>query len=468
MSKQKEFGDFQTPSALATRVTSLVAQLFPDPDRIIEPTAGLGTFLKAAHHQWGEQKIYQGFELNPHYVSQARVHLPSPIEVHESDFFSRDWTLELQQNSPLCPLVLGNPPWVTNSNLGALGSANLPQKTNAMGLPGLEAITGKSNFDIAEWMILRLIEALPSNGALAMLCKTMTARKVLKQLWEQGQGREESALFLIDARVEFDVSVDACLFYLTGRPTGDLTATTYSNLSLQSQQTVFGYRAGQLVSNLSTYETYQHLANSSKDYTWRSGIKHDAAKVMELTLTPDGYLNGLGETVSLEEDYLYPLLKSSDLGNGRSQARKVIIVPQSQPNEDPSFLAERAPKTWNYLLKHKAKLDSRGSSIYQKRPRFSIFGIGKYSFAPWKVAISGLYKNHTFVLIPPVNGRPVMLDDTCYAIACQTKDEAESLLEHLNSSPVQSLLSALTFPDSKRPITSSILQKLTLLQKPLE
>ncbi len=41
-----------------------------------------------------------------------------------------------------------------------------------------------------------------------------------------------------------------------------------------------------------------------------------------------------------------------------------------------------APKTWKYLLSHGEALDGRRSSIYQNRPRFSVFGIGRYSLAP--------------------------------------------------------------------------------------
>ena len=41
---------------------------------------------------------------------------------------------------------------------------NLPEKKNFMGLRGMDARTGKSNFDIAEWMLIQLIEALPEIG----------------------------------------------------------------------------------------------------------------------------------------------------------------------------------------------------------------------------------------------------------------------------------------------------------------
>ncbi len=45
--------------------------------------------------------------------------------------------------------VIGNPPWVTNSRQGKNSSLNVPLKSNIYGLKGIDAITGKSNFDIS-------------------------------------------------------------------------------------------------------------------------------------------------------------------------------------------------------------------------------------------------------------------------------------------------------------------------------
>jgi hypothetical protein len=87
----------------------------------------------------------------------------------------------------------------------------------------------------------------------------------------------------------------------------------------------------------------------------------------------------------------------------------------------PEDLQRSAPKAWQYLLANGAVLAKRGSSIYRNRPRFSIFGVGEYSFSPWKVAISGLYKKLEFVEVPPFRDRPVVLDDTCYFFPCQSK-----------------------------------------------
>ena len=66
---------------------------------------------------------------------------------------------------------------------------NLPVKTNAAGYGGMKARTGQSNFDITEWMIERLVEAIPEDGDGALLWKTMTAGRVLKSLWRQGRRR---------------------------------------------------------------------------------------------------------------------------------------------------------------------------------------------------------------------------------------------------------------------------------------
>jgi hypothetical protein len=49
---------------------------------------------------------------------------------------------------------------VTSAQLGVLGASNGPDRQNARGLRGLDAVTGKSNFDVSEWMIVRLLDAL--------------------------------------------------------------------------------------------------------------------------------------------------------------------------------------------------------------------------------------------------------------------------------------------------------------------
>lgn len=463
MNKQKEFGDFQTPNDLAAEVVALVAKLFGSPDLVVEPTVGLGAFLRASYDKWGSACSYEGYEINHDYVHSTSRRLSDlGVRLYQQDFFSADWHRILRKENLSRILVLGNPPWATNSGQGILGSSNLPKKANFQRLRGFDAKTGKSNFDIAEWMLIRLIETLPESGVIAMLCKTMTARKVLRHFWKTEGGLESSKLFRIDAKANFDVAVDACLFFVTGKRMEDRMATIYSSLNLDSRITEFGWIDGNLVSDVEAYTKLRELDGGSP-YAWRSGIKHDASSVMEFSRCNGRFVNGLDEGVELEEEFLYPLLKSSDLGNRRATPRKVVIVTQRHTGDDTSSIRDVAPKTWKYLEDHSERLDSRKSSIYQNRPRFSMFGIGEYSFALWKVAISGLYKSFAFVVVPPENGRPVMVDDTCYSIPCKDEKEARLLCDLLNSEPAQNFLWSLVFEDSKRPITVDVLRRLSLV-----
>lgn len=463
MRQRKVFGDFQTPPGLARRVVSLLADLIPRPDLVVEPTAGRGAFLEAAVEQWGTGIAYEGYELNEAYVAAASERLePAGARIHRQDFFEHDWDRCLRRPEFRNILVLGNPPWVTNSELGRLRGDNLPVKSNAAGYSGMEARTGKSNFDIAEWMIERLVDAIPEDGAVAVLCKTMTARRVLRSLWRKRRGRRDVRLLRFDAKAEFDVSADACLFYVTGVPTEERSAQVFETLDPQSGSSRFGYVDDALVSDMDAYQQYSSLGCGSSPYRWRSGIKHDATQVMEFVRHGDAYANGLGESVQLEEDFVYPLLKSSDVGNGRTAARKHVLVTQRRTGEDTAQFREAAPRIWEYLNGHASHFDNRASSVYQGQPRFAMFGIGDYSFAPWKVAISGFYDSLRFLLVSPQGGRPVMVDDTCYFLPFDRREEAELVIDLLGSNAARQFLRSLVFPDTKRPVTIDILRRISI------
>ena len=463
MRTKKEFGDFQTPEPLVREVAALVAQIYGTPELAIEPTCGLGAFLRAAESQWNCR--CEGYEINSDYFEKARETLSSAnTTLFLRDFFSEDWKKTLNRDGISKVLVIGNPPWVTNSALSSLQSKNLPKKNNFQGLRGIEAQTGKSNFDISEWMLIQLIEALQQDGGLAMLCKTMTARKVLRHFWKKEISREKAFIFHIDAKAHFNVAVDACLFIFTGKPDTKSTATVFSKLSLSAPSRQIGYQDCNLVSDMAAFIRTKKFDGGTNLYTWRSGIKHDAASVMEFEYDGKHLVNGVGAAVDIENDFLYPLLKSSDIANNRIEARKYVLVTQQKPNEDTTFIKISAPRTWRYLENNREAFDRRKSVIYKDKPKFCMFGIGAYSFSPWKVAISGLYKTLQFAVISPFFNRPVMLDDTCYSISCNSQDEAIFLHKLLSSEPAIEFFSSLIFIDSKRPITLDLLQRLSLVE----
>ena len=139
-----------------------------------------------------------------------------------------------------------------------------------------------------------------------------------------------------------------------------------------------------------------------------------------------------------------------------------MIVPQEGIGDDTTWLKRANPRLWKYLSAHAACFSARRSVIYKDKPPFSIFGVGDYSFKPYKVAISGLYKSSHFSLLLPVEGKPVMLDDTCYLLGFDRLGEAAVALGLLNSQPAQDFLKSIVFPDSKRPYTKDVLMRINL------
>ncbi len=465
--KMKEFGDYQTPIELATEILNYLKGSMEIPKTILEPTCGLGSFIKSARKVFPNATIL-GFDINKEYLNTLRSDLISEkdndnIRLNVQNFFEANWADYFKNFNPPI-LVIGNPPWITSSEMSVIKGDNLPEKSNTKNLAGIEAMTGKSNFDISEWMIMNLSRALNNfKGALAMLCKVSVARKVFSYLIKENSNLNSCKIFLIDAKKYFDANVDACLLFVKFNDSqmNNMTCKVFNGFNDEMMQEI-GFDSDILIANVKYHEKWKHLEGKS-DYTWRSGIKHDASKVMELIKVGDKYYNCNGDEVQIESTYLYPMLKSSDLVNGNvEQTEKWMIVPQKKIGEETSIIKTVAPLTWNYLKKHSEKLNKRKSSIYKGKPRFSIFGVGDYTFRPWKIALSGFYKTINFHLISPIQGKPVVFDDTCYFLSIDQQQEAVFLSTLLKKDCVKEFFQSFIFWDSKRPITKMILKKLSI------
>jgi hypothetical protein len=270
-----------------------------------------------------------------------------------------------------------------------------------------------------------------------------------------------ATLWKIDAHRWFRASVDACLLRVEVGPGPKATeAAVFSKLGSEVPESTLGLDRGRLIADLATYRRVA-FADGPCPLQWRQGVKHDASAIMELTRSSEGTLrNKLGELVDIDDDFVFPLQKGTDLAGSREARPELrVIVTQTRLGDDTTELETTAPRLWAYLRSHVQIFDRRKSSIYRDRPPFSMFGVGDYSFAPFKVAISGLHKSRRFRVVESVEGRPTMLDDTCYFLPCRTLEQASLLLETLNTSTALDLLRSLIFLDAKRPVTKALLQR---------
>jgi len=467
-----EYGDFQTNADLANKVTLLLAAKNISPEVVIEPTCGKGNFIIASLQNFQHIKNIIGIEIYKPYVWETKFNVlhfflenpPSSkpeISIVHGNVFDFDFKQLAKKHAKDDILIIGNPPWVTNAKLGSLNSSNLPKKSNFKNHSGLDAMTGKGNFDIAEYITLSMIDNFQlTKGYLLLLVKNSVIKNIV---FDQHKNKNKIASiekYCIDSKKEFNVSVEASLFYCQLNAVPAFDCEEFNFYDPEKSYLKFGWWNDKFVSNINAYIHTKDIDGQSP-FVWRQGLKHDCSSVMELDKINGHYVNGLQEEVTLEDDLIYGMLKSSDLKNTViNQTRKFTIVTQKKVGQETKQIKYDYPQTYQYLTAHQMYFDARKSSIYNNKPLFSIFGIGDYSFKPYKVAISGLYKTFHFTLVLPQDGKPVMLDDTCYFLGFDRIEFAVYALILLNSDLTKQFLQSITFADAKRTFTKDVLMRI--------
>ncbi|UYP47487.1 hypothetical protein NEF87_003772 [Candidatus Lokiarchaeum ossiferum] len=477
-----DMGDFQTPIHLTNKICKYLIENGENPTLIIEPTCGKGNFILSALNYFPNleyiycvelQKKYEwDFKLNIlHYAILNPIH--PIIDFYCDNIFHHSLTTNIKKNihSESKILIIGNPPWITNSELSSLRSQNIPKKSNKIKqFRGIDSITGKSNFDIAEFIINDLVQKLTKEklkGNTAILCKNTVIRNFVKNNRLKTQKISNIKAVEIDAKKEFNIHAAAALFYSSFGETAENKGRIQhiDKTVEETSSSEFGWVNNKFVSNICQYSKYAYFDGIFYP-AWRQGVKHDLTKIMvlkQINSTSRLYENGLNQTIALEQEKIYPFLKSSDLKKKLiTSTRYQVIITQEKVGQSTDYLKTDFPQLYNYLNIHREKFQNRKSKIYVNKPVFSIFGIGDYSFKPYKIGISGFYKDLHFSLIPPQNNKPVILDDTCYFISFDDYDEAFYYWIVLNLPEIKKFLQSITFLDAKRPYTKEILMRIDL------
>ncbi len=471
-----EYGDFQTPITLSDRVCRYLKEKNIQPGVLIEPTCGKGNFIISGLKFLESIDTIYGIEIfRPyvweckfriihHYLKNPREKKPTVFLFHQSifDFDMHEVERKLGKREIL---VLGNPPWVTNSILGSLESANLPKKSNFKRLSGLDAITGKGNFDISEYITLLLLDRFSTtDGHMAFLVKNSVIKNIIFDMSRNRYKIGSLEKLTINAGDEFNVSVDAALFYcrFNQEPSLQCLERNFYTLEKASPGKNFGWIGDKFVADADNYSNYK-IFDGESPLIWRSGLKHDCANVLELKKAGCAYVNKRGEEIQLEEDLIYEFLKSSDLQKPViTESSKYILLTQERVGQDTSYIKRNYPLTYRYLEKNEEYFLKRKSGIYENKPRFSIFGIGDYSFKKFKVAISGLYKKPGFSVIIPGKSKSILLDDTCYFLGFDEIDDAVYTFLILSQGKTRDFIKSIVFLDMKRVYTKEILMRIAL------
>jgi hypothetical protein len=154
----------------------------------------------------------------------------------------------------------------------------------------------------------------------------------------------------------------------------------------------------------------------------------------------------------IEADVLYPLLRGRDTGRYASSAGNwhQIVPNRHYTNFDSQAFEATYPLAFQYLMGYAEQLGKRATykRYLQQLPIYSIYCVGDYSFAPYKVAWPEQQDPQAFraavigavgeqAIIP---NRVVVPDHKLYFVASHSLDEAHYLCAFLNSRPVRQWL----------------------------
>jgi hypothetical protein len=143
----------------------------------------------------------------------------------------------------------------------------------------------------------------------------------------------------------------------------------------------------------------------------------------------------------VENNLLYPLLRGRDVQRWKAEASAFIIVPHKLgmrltaiPERD---MQEQYPKAHAYLKKFEKVLRARASRgvsdmIKKGAPFYTMFAVGDYTFAPWKVVWREQASCMTASVVGSVEGKVIIPDHKLMLVNVESKEEAHYLCALLN------------------------------------
>ncbi len=185
---------------------------------------------------------------------------------------------------------------------------------------------------------------------------------------------------------------------------------------------------------------------------WLSVLEHVEGGVRVRNSAARGKRNVEPVEQVIEPDLLYPLLRWSDVDCFTASPSGYILLaqdPATRSGIDESTMCNRYPRTLEYLQRFRPLLESRAAyrRYQQQGPFYAMYNVGPYTTAPIKVVWRRMDRRIRAVVLEPTDDpllgrRPIIPQETCVLVACETSDEAHYLCAMLNSAAVNDLAAA--------------------------
>jgi len=160
----------------------------------------------------------------------------------------------------------------------------------------------------------------------------------------------------------------------------------------------------------------------------------------------------------VEPNFIYPLIRGEDIKRWYIEFKdRHIIIPhdpktaKSLPEID---MKVRYPLTYQYFNNFRRELEDRSiHKLWGKgNPFYSVYDIGTYTFAPYKVvwkriagAITGKAVSFACAVVEPVGDKPVIPDDSTILVETKSPEEAYYVAGVLNSIIARAVIASYTY-----------------------
>jgi len=393
---------------------------------VIDTAAGSCNFLIPLAEKFPEKQFY-GIEKNEFIFRQTKVKTDG---LKNLTYLKGDMIFD-HFDIPECDLYIGNPPFV-----------NLNDMDDDYRLKVIDI--WKNEFPTEKGYKLLLGN---SRGDLSQLIFHLTMKIYLKEKADCAVILPDSLLFGNEASRAFrefrnfnvrslwDIS-DKSAFSYTKRPCFVLFGqkgeeTVFPVLYRKQKEKIqLHLHKGQLVPQSA-------IIHGSNHYQTRQGIN---------TLGANGiYMKN--ELPLWKSELLQPLYRSCDVKRWQAEPSRWILMPYREKKLlTEEYLMKKEPAVWKYLTKYKKELSDRKSPHLKKKGWYSLFGVGDYTFSPWKVIWNALGARDINAAVIS-KGIP---NQAMHAyISLNDEKEAHYVCALMNSSPVRKLVAQYSRPGAK-------------------
>lgn len=493
------FGEHYTPQWLCDHV---VNQVWSKGCRWLDPSAGAGAFSLALHRksrEQGEEPEFVGIDCNPWAVLAAAANTAwsrassrlGPVP----DFKIPIAFADVVTDADLSGLgsfnrIIGNPPWIVWDRLPEeyrLRSVDIWKRYCLFTETGMSSILGGGKKDLSMLVTYAAVDQFLADGGKLGLVITRSVFSAAGSArgfrrWALPDGtplRVDSVDDLSDQKPFPGVNAKACvLFASRGEPTQypvpyyvwtskdrhsrqrELAQPSESSDPLSSWSHVSEAGRVNLEKILGKCDYRAHLGvntGGANGVFWMRRLAIADEDCWEMQNLADRTRSTLPTVQTiLESRMLFPVLLGKDVRAWFARPSAWLLMVQDVDRRQgicPSQLQENCPRTFAYLsqfeslLRQRAAfqryfLTNRNGRSVDRAPFYSMFDVGTYTTAPFKVVWNRMGRVLAAAVVTDWEGRLVLPQETHCLFGVESEAEAHYLSALLNSSWAQSALEA--------------------------